>query len=168
MLGGWEWVEPVVFISGPSVPSVGNIKTHITAQVKGLTNSDTGFRVTQDLYLSLVSQERKLIHQERKFYAKITYSSHIGWAGTMCQGWFLCRGGWKGDRHMIPETQEHPIKGRGYSRSSFKSQPISPSPTPPCTQSPTSIHTHPCQHTSYSITPIFLLCPSHNVNFSKT
>lgn len=66
-------VEPVVFISRPSVLSVGNIKTHITAQVKGLTNSDTGFRMTQDLYLSLVSLERKLIHQERKCYAKITY-----------------------------------------------------------------------------------------------
>lgn len=63
-------VEPVVFISGPSVPSVGNIKTHITAQVKGLTNDNTGFRVTRDLRLSLVYQERKLIHQERKFYKR--------------------------------------------------------------------------------------------------
>lgn len=93
--GGFLRAEP---ISMSSAPTVGYIKTHITAQVLQTTKGKTRFRTSLNMYFSLLYYSILSMNQEWKIYTKITHlfkSLNSCWVENMCQEWFLSCGRWK-------------------------------------------------------------------------
>lgn len=146
------------------MPSVGNIKTHITAQVKGLTNGDSGFRVTQDLYLSLAFQERKLIPSRKKDLRKVILvelelCAKDGFcavvAGKVSGTWFL--------KPRSSQSREGDIHTHPSNPSQYRFLQLLQAHSPP----PLYTHTSMSAHILLYITSVFLLCPSYKCKFLK-